>query len=81
MKVRALRGVCVGPGRDLAPLDEVDVDAQTAQYLVSIGAVERVEEPKPAAAPAAALPAPEPVSEVVALDPEPTPAKPGKKEK
>jgi hypothetical protein len=42
-RVRALRGVCIGVGRHLTPADDpVELDAATAQFLVSLGAVERV---------------------------------------
>jgi hypothetical protein len=67
MKVRALRGVCLGPGSHLAAGDVGETDAATGQFLVSIRAVEIYTDPPPAAD------APE--SETV------TPAKPGKKEK
>lgn len=70
MKVRALRGVCIGPGQHLLPGDEADVDNGTAVFLANIGAVERLPEP----------PAAESDSKAPAA-PEPTPAKPGKKEK
>ena len=42
MKVRALRGVCIGVEKHLAPGDEADMDAATVQFLASIGAVARV---------------------------------------
>jgi hypothetical protein len=48
MKIRALRGVCVGIDRHLVAGEIVDVDDGTSQFLVSIGAVEVVTEaPKP----------------------------------
>lgn len=48
MKVRALRGVCIGPGRHLAVGDTEDLDPATVTFLVSIGAVEPVkDEPAP----------------------------------
>lgn len=78
MKVRALRGVCVGVERHLA-LDEVaDLDPAQVNFLVSIGAVERLPEvptvnDEPAAEGGAA-------SDASATEPT-TPAKPGKKEK
>lgn len=51
MKVRALRGVCVGVARNLQAGDTDDLqDAALVQFLVSIGAVEVVTEP-PAASP------------------------------
>lgn len=68
MQVRALRGVCIGPGRHLLPAETADLDASTVQFLVSIGAVERVVEPAPA-----------PVAELETETA--TPAKAGKKEK
>lgn len=68
MSVRALRGVCIGPGRHLSPGETADLDAATVQFLVSIGAVEVVKDD----------PAP-----VVEAQPEPksTPAKKPGKEK
>lgn len=44
MKVRALRGVCIGVERHLKPGDTADLDAAQVQFLVSIGAVEAVKE-------------------------------------
>jgi len=44
MKVRALRGVCVGVDRHLKAGDTDDLDASTVQFLVSIGAVEVVKD-------------------------------------
>jgi len=45
---RALRGVCVGPGKHLAAGETTaELDKATAQFLVSIKAVEEVkDEPK-----------------------------------
>jgi hypothetical protein len=54
MKVVALRGVCIGSEQHLLPGEEADVDKATAQFLVSIGAVQEVPSD---AAPAAAAPA------------------------
>ncbi len=52
MKVQALRGVCIGPGQHLLPGDEADIDNGTAQFLLSIKAVEPVPEaPAPEPAP------------------------------
>ena len=42
MKVRALRGVCIGPEHHLVPGDVVEMDAGTFTYLSNIGAVEAV---------------------------------------
>jgi hypothetical protein len=39
MRVVALRGVCIGPGRHLAPGDDAEVDPATANFLKSINAV------------------------------------------
>jgi hypothetical protein len=48
MKVRALRGVCVGVDRHLRAGDTADVDDASVQFLASIGAVEIVkDEPAP----------------------------------
>jgi hypothetical protein len=44
MKVRALRGVCIGSGRHLVPPETADLDAATGQYLISIKAVEEVKD-------------------------------------
>ena len=63
MKVRALRGVCVGVERHLVAGDIVDLEAPLAEYLANIGAVE----PAPDAPPPS-IPTPKPVA----------PAKPGK---
>jgi hypothetical protein len=68
MKVRALRGVCVGPERHLAPGETADLDAASVPFLVSIQAVEVVADDPPPAAEAQ----PEPKS--------PPAKKPGKKE-
>lgn len=47
MRVKALRGVCVGVGRDLKPGDSADLDAAMVTFLVGIKAVEIVkDEPK-----------------------------------
>jgi hypothetical protein len=43
MKVRAIRGVCIGVDRNLKPGDTADLEAATVSFLVSIGAVERIE--------------------------------------
>lgn len=50
MKVRALRGVCVGVDQHLGAGDTADLDAAQVQFLVSIGAVEKVPDPPPAEA-------------------------------
>lgn len=48
MKVRALRGVCVGVARHLAAGDTAEIDATSVPFLVNIGAVELVkDEPAP----------------------------------
>lgn len=49
MKVRALRGVCIGVDRHLAAGDVEDLEAAQVKFLVGIGAVEQVLE-EPAAA-------------------------------
>lgn len=71
MQVRALRGVCIGPGRHLLPAETADLDPATVQFLTSIGAVERLPEPQPAEQAPAATDASE----------TPAPPKGGKKEK
>lgn len=63
MRVKALRGVCIGVDRHLKAGDSADLDAAMVTFLKSIGAVEIVpDEPKK----------PEPVHEVE----EPEPKKP-----
>ncbi len=69
MKIRALRGVCVGVARHLKPGDTADLDAATVTFLTSIRAVEIVPD-EPAKT----------VSEAKS-DVQPTGQNPGKKEK
>jgi hypothetical protein len=57
MRVVALRGVCIGPGRHLAAGDDAEVDPATANFLKSINAVSDFKDPP--------LLEPEPVSEPV----------------
>jgi hypothetical protein len=72
-KYRALRGVCIGVNRVLSPdSDPVELDAATAQFLTSIGAVALVEQ----AAPAEPAPVDEPAAQ---LDFKPKDAKASKK--
>lgn len=47
MKVKALRGVCIGVGRHLGVGDTADLDTATSQFLVSIKAVEPVKDEPP----------------------------------
>ena len=49
VKVKALRGVCVGIERHLKMGEIAVVDAASAQFLVSIGSVERIPETPPKA--------------------------------
>jgi hypothetical protein len=49
MKVKALRGVCIGIERHMKPGDIEDVDAALATFLKGIGAVEEFTEPPPKA--------------------------------
>lgn len=67
MKVKCCRGVCIGVNQHLKPGDFADLDAAQVPFLVSIGAVELVED-----APA--------VPPVLTAAPEPDP-QPRKKEK
>ena len=67
MKIRALRGVCIGPARHLKPGDTEDLEPALVTFLVGIGAVERV---------ADEVPPPQAQSTESAPD-----KKPGKKEK
>jgi hypothetical protein len=55
MKVKALRGVCVGVDRHLKPGDVDDLEPATVTFLVSIGAVERVKDEPVKSAPAPAV--------------------------
>jgi hypothetical protein len=66
MKVRALRGVCIGVERHLKPGESTDVDAAVATFLTGIGAVERMPDD------------PAPVQPITKTEP---PAPAGKKEK
>lgn len=72
MKVKAIRGVCIGVDRHMKPGDVEDLEAALVTFLVSIGAVEEFHEPKPEAQ-----------AELIADEPESksTPAKSGRKEK
>lgn len=45
MRVKALRGVCIGIDRHLAVGDTEDLEAGLVTYLVNIGAVERIADP------------------------------------
>jgi hypothetical protein len=47
MKVRALRGVCIGVERHLKPGDVEDLDPALVTFLVGIGAVEKYVDPAP----------------------------------
>lgn len=76
MKVKALRGVCIGVDRHLVAGDIADLEPALVTFLVGIRAVERIADEPPKPEPPAAVPAEatEPKSETV-------PAKSGKKEK
>lgn len=57
MKVRALRGVCIGVDRHLKPGDTADLEPGTVQFLTSIAAVVIVkDEPTAAAEPETSAP-------------------------
>jgi len=45
VRVKALRGVCIGVDRHLKPGDTVDLEPALVTYLVGIGAVEKIPEP------------------------------------
>lgn len=45
MKVKALRGVCVGVNQHLIAGDVADLDAAMVTFLEGIGAVQRYSEP------------------------------------
>lgn len=44
MRIRALRGVCIGVNRHLQPGDIADLDTAMVIFLKGIGAVEEVSE-------------------------------------
>jgi hypothetical protein len=54
-EVRAIRGVCIGPDRHLAPGEVATLEPPVAKFLISIGAVSAH-----APEPAAPVPAPTP---------------------
>lgn len=74
MRVKALRGVCVGVD-DHLKVDDIrdDLDPALVTFLVGIGAVKKIEDPPPP--PQAQLISDDPE------DPKSTPAKAGRKEK
>jgi hypothetical protein len=74
-KVKATRGVCIGPEKHLAVGETADVDTATAQFLVSINAVELVKD-EPAAVDEA--PAADPPADPQATDETPHKGKRGK---
>ncbi len=45
MRVRALRGVCIGVGRHLVAGDTADLEAAQVTFLAGIGAVELLPDP------------------------------------
>lgn len=47
IRVRALRGVCIGVNRHLARGDTADLEPATVSFLASIGAVERLADEAP----------------------------------
>lgn len=68
MKIRALRGVCIGVNRHLLPGESADLDTAMVAYLQGIGAVEMVPE--------------QPASESISMpEQQPMREKPAKKEK
>jgi hypothetical protein len=58
MKVKALRGVCIGVNRNLISGETADLDPATVQFLINIGAVALVAEEPPAPEAPALEPAP-----------------------
>jgi hypothetical protein len=58
MKVKALRGICIGVGRHLRVDDVEDLEPALVTYLVGIGAVERVPDEPPKPEPPAKVEAP-----------------------
>ncbi len=62
MKVKALRGVCIGVDRHLPAGDTEDLEPALVTFLVGIGAVERVaDEPAPIPVP---VPVPIPIEPI-----------------
>lgn len=78
MRFRALRGVCIGPGRHLAAGEDAELDPATSTFLVSIGAVEAA--PPPATKPADTANEPTDDTAHKASPKSASPAKSGKKE-
>jgi hypothetical protein len=79
VKVKALRGVCIGVGQHLKAGDIEDLEPALVTYLVGIGAVERVPDEPPKPDPVVAEPVkPEPPKDET---PKSAPAKSGSKEK
>lgn len=76
MKVKALRGVCIGVDRHLVAGDPADLEPAMVTFLVGIGAVERVADELPKPQPPA-----EPLAEITEQKSETVQAKAGKKEK
>lgn len=74
MKVKALRGVCIGVDRHLKAGDIHDLDPALLAFLVGIGAVEVVKEAIPKATPPQAAPLTDTTSKSI-------PDKSGSKEK
>jgi hypothetical protein len=86
MKVRALRGVCIGVGRHLNAGDSADLDSATVIFLAQIGAVERIKdapiEPvKAEPQPETAIAKPDEGEAKAEPETKSEPAKAGKKEK
>jgi hypothetical protein len=69
VRVKALRGVCIGVDRHLAAGDVEPMDAALATYLAGIGAVEVLKDAAPVS------------DEVPYVDDSKLPARSGKKEK
>lgn len=75
MRVKARRGVCVGVGRNLKAGEEADIDPGIVGFLVSIKAVEVIQdappqEEKPKQKPKADAKAPKPAQPATAGDKE-----------
>lgn len=81
MKVRALRGVCIGVDKHLVPGDTADLPAAEVQFLASIGAVEQVPDEPPPEQGEPIVAAPQAPDADPAESETATPAKAGKKEK
>jgi hypothetical protein len=61
MRIRGLRGVCIGPERHLKKDETIDVEPALANYLISIGAAAAAPNEPPPEPPKVVADAPQPV--------------------